>query len=512
MKRTWIAFLGLALGLILASCGGQTGKGNVSALSAGPKVAPIEYRPWQAGDAVTECTRLDIPFDGAYKVDPPTSGTYFLDAYGNQITVTFSEDGKYVSFTATLPISAVIVKGGPNANAYIYDPPTTSDSNLRAPDHPNPGQIPAISHVTFCWEYRLSVEKTARTTYTRQYYWDIEKTGDQTELTLSAGQVYPVNYQVRVSVARYEDRDFTVSGSIVIANNTPITFVVHQVEDLVSPDIVASVDCGELPHTLAPGETLTCTYTASLPDKAERTNPATVTYRREGQERDRQSTATAPVTFGEPTTRVDDQVTVTDDPYGPLGTVAYDEAPKTFTYTLNVGPYECGPEDRYYTFTNTATLTTTTTGTTATSSWTVNVRVPACPVGCTLTQGYWKTHTKYGPAKHRDDTWDQILPSGEDTSFYLSGQSYYQVLWTPPAGGNPYYQLAHQYIAALLNKLNGAATTPEVEDALAWAEDFFAENAPKASLSRPLANQARYYAGILGQYNEGYIGPGHCSE
>ncbi len=346
MKRIWIAFLGLALGLILASCGGQTGKGNVSALSTGPMVTPIEKRPWQAGDAVTECTRLGIPFDGAYKVDPPTSGTYSLDAYGNTVTVTFSEDGKYVSFTATLPISAVIVKGGPNANAYIYDPPTTSDSNLRSPDHPNPGQIPRISHVTFCWEYRLSVEKTARTTYTRQYYWDIEKTADQTELILSAGQVYPVNYQVRVSVARDEDRDFAVSGNIVITNNTPITFVVHSVQDVVSPDIAANVNCGTLPHTLAPGESLTCTYAASLPDKADRTNTATVTYRREGQERDGQSTATAPVTFGEPTTRVDDQVTVTDDRYGSLGTVAYNEAPRTFTYTLDVGPYECGPEDR----------------------------------------------------------------------------------------------------------------------------------------------------------------------
>jgi hypothetical protein len=263
---------------------------------------------------------------------------------------------------------------------------------------------------------------------------------------------------------------------------------------------------------LAPGGSLTCTYTASLPDKSDRTNTATVSYRREGQERDRTATATAPVTFGDPTTLVDDQVTVTDDRYGLLGTVSHSEAPKTFTYVLNVGPYPCGLEDQYYPFTNTATLSTNTTGTTASSSWTVNVRVPACPVGCTLTQGYWKTHTKYGPAKHRDDTWDQILPDGEDTTFYLSGQTYYQVLWTPPAGGNPYYQLAHQYIAALLNKLNGAATTPEVEAALAWADNFFRTYAPNASLSRTLVSQARYYAGILGRYNEGQIGPGHCSE
>jgi hypothetical protein len=516
MKRNvWVGLLGLALGLILAACGSQgTGpdRAGLGATASGPLVDPIPYIPWRAGDAQTECTRLGIPFDGAFKVDPPISGTYSLDAFGNTVTVTFSDDGRFVSFSATLPISAVIVKGGPNANAYIYNPPVTADSNLRSPDHPGPGQIPRISHVTFCWEYRLTVAKTARTTYTRQFFWEIQKTGDRTDLVLSAGQVFPVNYTVQVRVARQEDRDFAVSGNIVITNNTPLTFVVQSVQDVVSPDIAASVNCGTLPHTLGPGASLTCTYTASLPDKSDRTNTATVTYRREGEDRDRTATATAPVTFGDPTTLVDDQVTVTDDRYGPLGTVSHSEAPRTFTYVLNVGPYPCGPEDQYYAFTNTAAFTTNTTGTTASSSWTVNVRVPACPVGCTLTQGYWKTHTKYGPAKHRDDTWDQILPDGEDTIFYLSGQTYYQVLWTPPAGGNPYYQLAHQYIAALLNKLNGAATTPEVEAALAWADNFFRTYAPNASLSRTLVSQARNYAGILGRYNEGQIGPGHCSE
>jgi hypothetical protein len=203
-------------------------------------VNPIPYTPWQAGDAQTECTQLGIPFDGAFKVELPSSGTYSLDAFGNTVTVTFSDDGKFVSFSATLPISAVIVKGGPNANAYIYDTPVFADSNLRSPDHPREGQIPGISHVTFCWEYRLTVAKTARTTYTRQFFWEIQKTGDQTDLVLSAGQVFPVNYTVQVRVVRQEDRDFAVSGSIVITNNTPITFVVQSVEDVVSPDIAAS--------------------------------------------------------------------------------------------------------------------------------------------------------------------------------------------------------------------------------------------------------------------------------
>jgi len=130
-----------------------------------------------------------------------------------------------------------------------------------------------------------------------------------------------------------------------------------------------------------------------------------------------------------------------------------------------------------------------------------------CCGGCTLTYGYWKTHSKYGPAPY-DDTWAII---GEDTTFYLSGKSWYQVLQVPVAG-NAYYQLVYQFIGAKLNLLNGAASIPEVDDALAWADKFFTAHAPSETLSRALRADVVKYAGILGSFNEGTIGPGHCSD
>ena len=156
---------------------------------------------------------------------------------------------------------------------------------------------------------------------------------------------------------------------------------------------------------------------------------------------------------------------------------------------------------------NTASFVTNDTATTGSGSWTVNVNVPCG--GCTLTQGYWKTHSSYGPAAY-DDTWAQI---GEDTPFFLSGRSYYQVLWTPPAG-NAYYNLAHQYIAAELNILNGAASTPEVDAALAYAENLFSTKTPAqvAALKGGAKNAAIANATTLDNYNNGLIGPGHCSE
>ncbi|MGB9825908.1 MAG: hypothetical protein ACPLRU_04470, partial [Desulfofundulus sp.] len=192
-----------------------------------------------------------------------------------------------------------------------------------------------------------------------------------------------------------------------------------------------------------------------------------------------------------------------DSYMGSLGTVCYPNVPKTFDYYRWIGPYPvCGD----YTVDNTASFVTNDTGTRGEDSWRIVVHVPC--EGCTLTPGYWKTHSKYGPAPY-DDTWALL---GEDTPFFQSGQSYYQVLWTSPAGGNAYYILAHQFIAAKLNILNGAASTPAVDAALAWATNFFNTYKPTDKLSKTLRAEVISYASLLDRYNNGYIGPGHCSE
>lgn len=253
---------------------------------------------------------------------------------------------------------------------------------------------------------------------------------------------------------------------------------------------------------------LECTYSASLPDKASRTNTATVTYNKAGGA-DRTATATKDVVFGEPTTETDECVTVTDDKKGTLGTVCAGSSPDTTTfgpYALDVGPYaECG----VYEFKNTATFTTNDTKTTGSSSWTVTVTVP-CAGGCTLTQGYWKTHSQEGPAPY-DDNWGNLRGGLEEkTPFFSSGESYYEVLWTAPKG-NAYFILARQYIAAELNLLNGAGITSEVAAAMAAAKTLFETYGPD-EVKCQVRTDALELATTLDDYNNGLIGPGHCDE
>ncbi|MGB6874169.1 MAG: hypothetical protein WBE46_08600, partial [Dehalococcoidia bacterium] len=136
---------------------------------------------------------------------------------------------------------------------------------------------------------------------------------------------------------------------------------------------------------------------------------------------------------------------------------------------------------------------------------TVETEEPVCP----LSPGYWKTHSRYGPAPY-DDTWALIKPDGEDTIFFLSGKTYYRVMWTPASAGNAYYILAFQYIAAELNFLNGAFIPAEVQVAFDEATALFEKYTPYQVGSWRRSNQKEIkeflrLAEILDDYNNGRL-------
>jgi hypothetical protein len=131
--------------------------------------------------------------------------------------------------------------------------------------------------------------------------------------------------------------------------------------------------------------------------------------------------------------------------------------------------------------------------------------------GCSYTQGYWKTHTIYDGTKKRNNTWDKC--GGENTMFFKTGQSWYEVLMTNPSSENEFYILAHQYIAAYLNKLSGADTSA-IDEQLAHAAELLGKydgsQMKMSDISGGVSKDFISTASTLDQYNNGYIGPGHC--
>lgn len=354
--------------------------------------------------------------------------------------------------------------------------------------------------------------KEVDTSLNKTYQWTIEKSADQTELLLAEGQQFQVNYSVIVDTAGYTESGWHVEGEFLVRNAPDVTTTITDISVVISPAIVATVTpVIVFPHNSPPGEYMWLNFSADLPDGSTRTITVDVTTSSGAAG----SSHSATVDFSTATVGdvIDECIDVADDLEGPLGTVCATGAPYQFDYSMFVGPYQ--DPDCEVEVTNTASFVTNDTSTTGDDSWTVIVRINCYGGGCTLTPGYWKTHSEYGPAPY-DDTW-ALLPQGADSPFFLSGQTFFEVLWTPPKGGNAYYILAHAYIAAALNMLNGSDPTV-INDAFADATALLAATAPGDfdDLKGRTANEVRALwiglAEILDDYNNGLTGPGHCDE
>jgi hypothetical protein len=143
-------------------------------------------------------------------------------------------------------------------------------------------------------------------------------------------------------------------------------------------------------------------------------------------------------------------------------------------------------------------------------------------LGCTYTQGYWKTHADPDNEKKYDTTWNK-LPNGPYTTFIstTTGLTWIEAFNTPPSGGNAYIILAHQYMAAVLNSMKDTDPAYPDADVLAQAEHLL--NKYAATLNEagipyiPKENAedrewAIKLAMTLDDFNNGKAGPLHCDD
>lgn len=122
--------------------------------------------------------------------------------------------------------------------------------------------------------------------------------------------------------------------------------------------------------------------------------------------------------------------------------------------------------------------------------------------GCAYTQGYWGS--KPGVV------WPS--PYSRDAAFYISGQTWQQVMGIPGNTAPGYYQLAHQFIAASLNVANGASLPDGIKTTLSLADEWLSTNVPANCSAAGSCGTQRVWAAVLDQYNNGKYegGPPHC--
>ncbi|WP_394540266.1 hypothetical protein PRJ39_06620 [Lysobacter enzymogenes] len=368
---------------------------------------------------------------------------------------------------------------------------------------------------------------------------------DDVDVTLNAGGSYETVYRLAATRTTEAESNFAVSGDIQVSWPADVSPVFSPS----APSDTLSFTGGGT-QSIAPtcdpqtATSLHCSYSAALSGKLSGYNQASI--QRVLQCFDAQGNASAcgfksyssnqaAVAFGDPAVETDRCVTLTDLFNGTVGL----NLGAGFGWTVQ--PLLCGSFAQFVTgdidpdpgivrsldvaaswlppantgaglgckfmVPNVLTLNSDN-GASKSDEAVLSVRVPelCASGGCTYTLGYWKTHSKYGPAPY-DTTWAKI---GEDTLYFSSGQTWYNVFWTPPKGGNAYYILAHQYMAARLNVEAGVTTPSEVASAIAQASAWFTGRS-SAAPKGPARDTAIALAGILGAYNEGTTGPGHCS-
>jgi hypothetical protein len=143
--RKPIIFLILALlllGMVFAAPVGAQDSG-LPGDPSGNGVQPI----WMEGNP--KCEDLGL-LGFKPQPEPPPTGTYTFPDGVN--TVDINSDGKYFDWFSTIGIDLVIVKGGPNANLYVYNPESFGDTDLHPPVNPNNQKVYAISHIDYCYD------------------------------------------------------------------------------------------------------------------------------------------------------------------------------------------------------------------------------------------------------------------------------------------------------------------------------------------------------------------------
>lgn len=494
MRKT--ALFTAALGsLTLAACVETANEPDVSTEAQAITIVPGGTTCALTGLGSQELT-IQNPQNGVYSIDG--SNTLLFQYYDETETIFFYTQ-------SSIRINGVLVSA--EGNTAVWETGSTGWPSLGLYLG---GIAQQPESVSFCFNYELYLNPNGYAHRGVSQGWSLAKNSTSDDLLLSLDQTYVAEYTVTVTPMTTTPAANFIEGPVFINNPNPLTPTINALTVQVG-ELSAAVTCPfTFPYTVPEFTTLTCNFRVDVPDTNDRLIYVDVVS--DGSIQVNRSLETASFADHTTSTHVFDRcVRVYDDHVAGeyLGTVCTTDGPTSFTYNAAVGPFPvCGP----FSVENTAWFEGIDSGNGDSATFAIDGDVP-CSNGCTLTPGYWKTHSSFGPAPY-DSTWESLPGgAGAETPFFLSGATYYRVLWTPTAG-NAYYTLARAYIAAQLNQLNGA-NAGAVSTAFAQATTILRSYGPsdpafgKRSVVR---TQTLALATTLDNYNNGLIGPGHCDE
>jgi hypothetical protein len=245
-----------ALALVLMMLLGVLAVGTPAGAQTDPGGAPSTTQNIDPTFHTSNVSCTSLGYDYGYKIDrAPFYRTNVGD--GALIVSTTGSGDQYFDWTSNIGVDAVIVKGGPNADAFVYEPgkgEVTVDTRLHAPENPNGTGPFGISHIEFCYDLELKVSKTADTSFTRTHNWTIEKSVSPESLDLFRGDSGEAEYTVKATKTGFTDSDHAVNGTITVTNPNTMPVLVTSVTDQISgsPSTTAQVTCKDASGTTVP--------------------------------------------------------------------------------------------------------------------------------------------------------------------------------------------------------------------------------------------------------------------
>jgi hypothetical protein len=359
----------------------------------------------------------------------------------------------------------------------------------------------------------LNISKTAETSWTLEWVWDILKSADPAgPVVLEEGEMATVDYTVTASANA--STTFVVSGEVKVSNPTLEEVSVTGVSDALSESGAVALVCPTVtgfPYLLGAGESFTCTYEVVVDDPSTQENQAEVIV---------DSTvisgavATTSVVFDteNPDSEINKCVTVSDTNanFGGDKTLCAGElinGEKVYTYSVTFGKdaganveLECG----FQTYKNTAKVSK---GDVVLASSMVSIDMTVeCALFCSLSQGYWF-------AKPGVD-WGTGVSLGVHTYSRADGLNIWNI-----KGRNASRDAKHaftQYAAIMLSlqaqELDKSdITDPKLLDALNYIETYFLTKSKLTSgniTKFPNDRKLRQASGFIGNW----IDANHCDD
>ena len=364
--------------------------------------------------------------------------------------------------------------------------------------------------------YAPVVSQLTNGSFERSCIWNALKTSDSANYTVMQGETLDIPFEVKVD-ATFSDENYVLEGTVKLYNPHPSQSMEVQLSDMFNYTQIA---LEKSVVQIEPGSTVEVSFSHKLDQAQSGYNSAIADLNGIS------FTTFQNVTFAEPVEVNNGIITVTDNMLdAPLGTVKYtDPLPVYFNYTITKGPDYTGETETIHNIVSiTGENDTLITNSACSVVITVKPNDETDPdpdpepqpsgSGCTLTPGYWKTHS--AESGKYDIKWTNLPDMDQDGKeeyekemFYTSGMSYLEVISSPTVGDS-YIILSRAFGAANLNILAGSDPT-DVVDEMMQAKDLLSNYTIES------AEQVRdlfvSVAATLDKYNNGIIGPGHCND